>query len=440
MRLKILYLLLANIICAFQKYYICDDKITFVFQYAHYRHDSESDTGSTSDGDTWGGLGKFEYSSKGLPHALMHYTELITRAGHHGAACTSAVEAAHKHYIKMAAKSSRTYASKNRTEEAMLQWIQRQRLYSEVIAQAQQAVQDRMPAENTAADAGESENPGVGCMQKKLIERLRYMEGWDNLQCPGNSLPMRWGETFIAPKVRITRMEFLHALAIRLQILALDDDADRGIMARMIGELRFECYGGLDVNINDTRRRFVGITSISRDRRDFVSVDRSNHTPVMPVNTSATSQRTCLSAQILAFVKVSGFNQNGITLPANLRLPQTNTSDVTFAMIRWLSPHPRASLRDSKFRPICMPPFDINHALWKFAECPRPLISDVILGRQIMSFEGHDMATRVNNMHAERRAWFYLIQPETFDLILNCTPIDNDPNTIMQTINLPFEV
>ena len=374
----------------------------------------------------------------------MHYTELITRAGHHGAACTSVVEASHKRYIKEAARASRTYASKNRSQEFMLQWVQRYRLYSQVISQARQAVADRMPATNTqdtAANAGESENPVGGVpMRKKLVERLPYMQGWDTLQCPGDSLPKTWGNTFVAPRLRMTRMEFLHALAIRLELLALDDDVDGGIMVRMLGELQFECYGGLSVDVNDTRRKFVGMSSVARGRRDFVSIERQNNTSQAPVNTSATSQPTCLSAQILAFVKVSGFSQNGIPLPANLRLSQTNTSDVTFAMIRWLSPHPSALIRDRKLRPICMPPFDINHALWKFAECTRPLISDAILGRQIMSYEGRDMATRVNNMHAERRAWFYLIQPESLDLILNCTPIDNDPNTIMQTITLPFEV
>lgn len=367
------------------------------------------------------------------------------RAGHHGAACTSAVEATHKRYIKEAARASRTYASKNRSEEAMLLWVQRHHLYSEVIAQCHKDVAERMDAacnQHSDDDAGESDNAASG--RKKLIERLPYMQGWQDLQCPGNNLPQLWSNTFIGVGVRFTRMEFLHALAIQLELLALDDNANGEVMVRMLGELQFQCYGGLDMQAkirgNDFKRRFVGISSVSRRRRDFVSMASGSITPETPVNTSPTSQPTCLSAQILAFVKVSGFKESGIPLPENLRVPETNTSHVTFAMIRWLSPHPRASLRDRKLRPVCMPPFDINHALWKFAECTRPLISDRILGRQIMSYEGRDMATRVNNMHAERRAWFYLILPETIDQIINCTSINNDPNTIMQTITLPFQV
>ena len=64
----------------------------------------ESDTQSTDDERSWGGLGKFEYSAKGLPHALVHARELVERGGHHGAYCTSASESGHKKYIKLSAK------------------------------------------------------------------------------------------------------------------------------------------------------------------------------------------------------------------------------------------------------------------------------------------------------------------------------------------------
>ena len=39
--------------------------------------DNESDTESTDAECTWGGLGAFEYSAKGLTHALVHAPEPV---------------------------------------------------------------------------------------------------------------------------------------------------------------------------------------------------------------------------------------------------------------------------------------------------------------------------------------------------------------------------
>jgi len=60
----------------------------------------ESDTESTDEEYTWGGLGAFEYSAKGLTHALVHAPELVKTCGHHAACCTCVGEAGHKEFIK----------------------------------------------------------------------------------------------------------------------------------------------------------------------------------------------------------------------------------------------------------------------------------------------------------------------------------------------------
>jgi len=90
------------------------------------------------------------------------------------------------------------------------------------------------------------------------------------------------------------------------------------------------------------------------------------------------------------FVEIEGFNENGITLPHHL----TPTTDgrIILTLIRWLSPHPRAILRDKSFRPICPPPLDINHALWKFTETtrPRPLLTDAAITRNLNHYHGND--------------------------------------------------
>ena len=80
----------------------------YLYLFPYTRHDSDTDSVETDDDETWGGLGKFEYSSKGLPHALVHAPELVERGGHQGAFCTFVNEVGHKNNIKKAAQLSRT--------------------------------------------------------------------------------------------------------------------------------------------------------------------------------------------------------------------------------------------------------------------------------------------------------------------------------------------
>ena len=97
-------------------------------------HDSDSsDTCETDEEFSWGGKGIFEYSPKGLPHALLHCTELMMRGGHSTAFCSFLAEVSHKTNIKLAARFSRTYASINVSQHHMLQWNCRQILWLEVI-------------------------------------------------------------------------------------------------------------------------------------------------------------------------------------------------------------------------------------------------------------------------------------------------------------------
>ena len=48
--------------------------------------------------------------------------DILMRAGHHGGVCAFLAEVAHKRFIKTAAKLSRTYGSRGRTEREMLKW------------------------------------------------------------------------------------------------------------------------------------------------------------------------------------------------------------------------------------------------------------------------------------------------------------------------------
>ena len=139
------------------------------------------------------------------------------------------------------------------------------------------------------------------------------------------------------------------------------------------------------------------------------------------------------------FVKVSGFGQDfsGIMLPEYLR--DADPSSLVLALVRWLSPHDSAIIRDSKKRPICSSPFDINHALWKFTKTPRErrIFRSRLFARQRGLF-GIDEDIQRMTMDRDRYAHYDLLDPRCFATYVNCTSIDGDPCTFLETITIPF--
>ena len=144
----------------------------------------------------------------------------------------------------------------------------------------------------------------------------------------------------------------------------------------------------------------------------------------------------------MMFIEVSGFGEGGvgINLPFYLRNPETNTESVTLVLIRWLTPHPEAILRDARGRPIAPPPFDINHALWTFHKLTRRRLPFANVDRitNLDCFPGSDPHERRLSAEELAYAHYDLVRVESIDTFMNCTSIDNDPSTILETITLPF--
>ena len=90
--------------------------------------------------------------------------------------------------------------------------------------------------------------------------------------------------------------------------------------------------------------------------------------------------------------------------------------------------------------PMCPAPFDINHALWTFCklERRRECLTRLDRVRQIHMFPGSDDTSRRDT--AKRLSWarYDLIQLETIERFMNCTLIDGSPDTILETLTLPF--
>ena len=240
----------------------------------------------------------------------------------------------------------------------------------------------------------------------------------------------------------MTQGEVLHLLCKTLGIEQTPENR-----ARLLTQLQWRCFGSMIEKDDTMRRKFVGICRESPKRRDFVRMK----TPRLRAGRIVD---TCWSAQILMFLHISGFNNDGIGLPKQFRSTTQHGSDssgddsdgdgdgdVILALIRWLTPHPDALLRDSERRPICPPPLDINHALWTYATETRQLVNRRILSKNIMYFPGQDTEERKHNAELERRAMFDLVQPQSFEHFINCTRINTTTPTevsLLETITIPF--
>ena len=113
---------------------------------------------------------------------------------------------------------------------------------------------------------------------------------------------------------------------------------------------------------------------------------------------------------------------------------------MVLALIRWLSPHPNAIVRDPSLRPVAPPPLYLNHCLWEFTK--QDLRRDSLNGRlftpQLHLFPGRSPQDRRDSADALRYAMHDLITLDALGMIMNCTCVDNDPNTILETVVLPF--
>ena len=170
-----------------------------------------------------------------------------------------------------------------------------------------------------------------------------------------------------------------------------------------------------------TYRKFVGV---SGSRGDFVRLQGDE-------------MGTVLAAQVIMFVRLTGFGEiSGISIPLHLRNPRKNSSSLDLALVRWLSPHPTALLRDDNLRPVCPPPFDINHALWKFSK--RNTRRWTRTTRIQHLFPAPTVEERSLMMETHQYAMYDFVQPQSIDVYMNCTPVGHDPDTFLETITIPF--
>ena len=264
-----------NMFVGMSKMYVDKHLLTYVNICRDDVDPESSDTVNTDPDNGWGGLGQFEYSMKGLPHALVHARELVETGGHHGAYCTSTDEAGHKLAIKQAAKFSRTYSSLNDSQQAMFTYVLRQSLWSSVILRNTKLGKTNDNVLQHQSPQSCSSDNVIGT-NFKLWEPLHYTDDWSNLQCVRDRPPPQWGATFLSKQVLITRTELLVLMRTKLEM----EPTWKNVVH--LTKLKWECFGSVTLNIVEgVRRKVVGTSSTSPGRRDFVRLNGIENNTVL---------------------------------------------------------------------------------------------------------------------------------------------------------------
>ena len=203
------------------------------------------------------------------------------QGGHHLAFCSSLAEVSHKMFIKLAAHFSRTYASHNLTESKMLEWVCWQRLYLAVV---------ELATELRRNGAGEAQQGARRTFQRDntLADPIPF-DGWSQVICDDVRTPRAWGATFLSKRVLFTRDELLTLMRTKLEM-----EPTLSNNVRLLKELQWQFYGTYCTHQDHRTRRYVGISSKSPGRRDFVRLRGTENGTVYAaqVNTTYTCSRT----------------------------------------------------------------------------------------------------------------------------------------------------
>ena len=282
------------------------------------RDKDESDTEDTDDEHTWGGLGVFEYSAKGLPHASVHTPELIMRGGHHAAFCTFLVETGHKKYIKMAARYSWTRASRNDSQDNMLGWVLEQIVYDAVLlllekerhiaayhddtndSAAEHDDTNDSAAEHETDNANTTETMGMQVLPLQPLDHI--LAFWHDVTCTRDRIPAKWTNSFLSKHVLVTPSELFRLLCCKFRI----ENTARNHF-KLLHRLHWGFYGVIRTNNDGFKRKFFGSGVNPNRGPDFVRIcGRENN--------------TCLSAQVCSTLATICVQRHSYVLLLNMFL------------------------------------------------------------------------------------------------------------------------
>ena len=197
-----------------------------------------------------------------------------------------------------------------------------------------------------------------------------------------------------------------------------------------------------------------------RKRRDCLVIDGYHETVGRdPSDNILVRTRHALCGESTCFITISNISHLALPcLDPNLPRPRTTEEEllyssvvndsVSFVLLRWFEPHELSTTQDKDYLPICPPPLNINHCLWKYAqsETDRGSIIDrrnpTRAVRCQINLFGSTSLQQQNNIERHRRAYYGLVYLNNIKDVINTSPCfrhgscDMDPTVWLQTVTV----
>ena len=390
-----------------------------------------TDTDSTPERLAVGGLGKYSHGVYNLVH--QHWPEEVESAGGFNVHNTEAAESYHKRCMVLPCVRVRHYGTHNHTFNAMHKYLQRDLLFTSLKRDITVFVPTRCDAPNAFARTFVT---GTGKPLMHVVD--------------GSLVPVTIGQRvesvdtqsrILHRHVRIGRVELFDMVCAELLLPQSRRSYTRLGRLRWGFHQRIKMSDGTVYWATDTD---YAVSSHRRRRDAFLMKEPETERAMLP-NGDYVTRTTAMCCQAICFVTIGGLTAefgrgiiNGI-----------EGDSCTFALVRWFQAHPAARERNDLHLPMCPSPFNINHALWQYAETQsfRSLLICSFSGRPTRHFEeqsfmfGETRDEQLTCLHGEKRAYYGLIKPcnirslaymsEEFEL--NTT---RESSTWIHTINL----
>ena len=312
---------------------------------------------------------------------------------------TEAAEGNHKSCMTLPAKRVRHYDT-NRTYLAMQKYLHHHLLFS---AMHEERIRTRTVSQRAV-------KPGV-----KLPLRCLIGEVVDQVTMGTNLRSVQKQTSFIHDEVRIARVELLDLLCAKLYIQPTQEAYT--MLERLdwsFGQkLVLPC--GTTYWATDTQYSFY-TNHNSRRRRDNFVLHGSEEVEVTLSDGRRERRKTALCAQAVCFVSLRSIAELALDIPADIKKGIVEDC-LNFILIRWFSPHPTATFRNSQDLSLCPGPLSVNHCLWRYAESnkDRPVL--INNGRPTRYFNeqsfffGRTPTQQLKCLNSERRAYYDLVLP-----------------------------
>ena len=386
----------------------------------------DTDTDSTDEEFQVGGLHYYSHGVLNLVH--QHWAVQAQSAGGLNVHNTEAAEGKHKNCMTLPAKRVR-HSDNNRTYTSMQGYLQNNLLFA--------TLDERRPRNTNQRKF----KPGVKNVLRRLIGNLvtEVTMGTDLKS-------VRQQTRFIHAEVRVARVELLDLVCAKFGLPPTQSSYTTLERLEWSFGQKLVLSCGTIYWATDTQYTYF-TDHTSRRRRDNFLVHGSEEVLTKGSDGRRVRLKTALCCQAVCFLNLQSITKSDLVLPPDIQDWIVDDS-LSLILVRWFSPHPTATDRNSLDLPLCPGPLRDNHALWRYSELTknRPVLMQHdrptrYFNEQSFVF-GKTRAQQLKCLESESRAYYDLIRPcEIQKLAHMCPEFDTDScthsDTWMQTINIP---